>query len=95
MKPQDIFGIILRSLAVWLCIWGVWMILAGVKNLLPTLRAMAAGAKYPHDSFGYLVYGGPALFSGVVILMFADAFVRFTYPPPKPPQVPRSNEPQR
>jgi len=88
MKAEDIFGVILRSIAVWLCVWGSWMTIAGVKNLVPTIRAVTLGTTYQHDSFGYLIYGLPALFSGAMILTFADVFVRFTYPAQKPPPLP-------
>jgi hypothetical protein len=92
MKPQDLFRVIVRSIALWLCVWGSWNTLAGIKYLVPTLSAMISGRSYQHDSFGYLIYGVPALFGGLVVLMFADSLVRFTYPRPKPPPLPRPAE---
>jgi hypothetical protein len=88
MKPQDLFGVILRSIAVWLCVWGGWNTLAGIKYLLPTIRALVSGTRNLHDSFGYFIYGIPAFLSGVIILSFAESFVRFTYPSTKPPPLP-------
>ena len=88
MKPQDIFGIILRSIAVWLCIWGAWNIIAGVKYLVPTIVAAMSGTSAHRDSFGFFVYGIPAFVSGGIILAFADSFVRLTYPRQKPPPLP-------
>lgn len=90
MKPQDLFGVILRSIAVWLCAWGGWYLIAGVKYLLPTIRALISGSHNQHDAFGYFLYGVPAALSGIIILSFADAFVRFTYPSPKPPPLPNA-----
>jgi hypothetical protein len=95
MKPQDVFGLILRSVAVWLCIWGSWNTLAGIKFLVPTIRAAISGSSYQHDSFGYFIYSLPALLSGVIILTFADFFVRFTYPERKPPPLPNSAGPPK
>ena len=95
MKPQDVFGIILRSFAVWLCIWGAWNAIAGIKFLLPTIGALISGTSYQHDSFGYFIYGVPAFLAGIIILMFADFFVRFTYPQEKPPPLPDRGEPPR
>ena len=88
MKPQDLFGVIFRTFGLWLAIWGSWNTLAGLKYLAPTIRSAITGATSRHDAFSFLVYGLPALFAGVVFLTFADAFVRFTYPPPKPPPLP-------
>jgi hypothetical protein len=92
MKPQDVFGIILRSIALWLCVWGAWNTIAGIKYLLPTINAWISGTNFQHDSFGYFIYGLPAFFSGVIILRFADFFVSFTYPRQSPPPLPDLHE---
>jgi len=92
MKPQDIFGIILRSMAVWLCIWGAWYTIAGLKYLVATITAAMSGTGPQGDLFGYFIYGIPALFGGAIILAFADWFVRFTYPRQKPPPLPPVSE---
>jgi hypothetical protein len=95
MKPQDIFGIILRSIAFWLCVWGAWNTIAGIKYLLPTITAWISGTTYQYDSFGYFIYGLPAFLSGIIILRFADFFVRFTYPRRSPPPLPDFGEPSK
>jgi hypothetical protein len=92
MKPQDAFGVVLRSLAVWLCIWGTWNTLAGIKFLVLTLASAISGTGYRHESFGYFVYSFPALISGVIILAFADFFVSLTYRSSRPPSLPDPSE---
>jgi hypothetical protein len=93
MKPQDIFGVILRSVALWLCVWGAWNTIAGIKYLLPTINAWTSGITFQHDSFGYFIYSLPALLSGLIILRFAEFFVSFTYPRQSPPPLPDLREP--
>jgi hypothetical protein len=88
MKASDLFGVILRSIAVWLCIWGAWQIIAGIKFLIPTIGALLSGHSYRYNSFNYLTYGVPAFLSGLIILIFAESIVRLTYRQPKPPALP-------
>ena len=89
MKPQDLFGVILRTFGLWLVIWGSWNTLAGLKYLATTITAAIAGVRSHYDPLSYFVYGLPALLAGISFLTFADAFVRFTYPTSKPPPLPK------
>ena len=88
MKPQDIFGLILRTIAVWLCIWGAWNSIAGFRFLLIAILTAITGTPTHQDWFGYLIYGIPAIIAGWMMLAYADDFVRFTYPRQMPPPLP-------
>jgi surface polysaccharide O-acyltransferase-like enzyme len=88
MKPQDIFGIILRTIGVWLCIWGAWNALAGFMYFFTAIFNVITGTPSHHDWFGYVIYGIPAIIAGWMMLSYTDAFVRFTYPREMPPPLP-------
>jgi len=87
MKPRDIFGIILRSVALYLVIWGSWNSIAGMRYFVATLAALLSGSANKCN-FGFFIYGIPALLGGILILWFADAVVNWTYPSKKPPELP-------
>ena len=71
MKAKDIFGLVLRCVALWVMLWGSWQLLGAVAVL-----ANPNGFITP---LGYFLYGAPAFFTGILILLFADALVGLTY----------------
>ena len=97
MKPRDIFGIILRTVAVYLCIYGAWYTLAGISYIPATLIDAISGRGERHNAFGWFIYGVPAFICGVLILRFAEGLVRFTYriEAPQPPPSPSAPAPSK
>jgi hypothetical protein len=79
MKPSDVFGIILRSVALWIAIWGAWQMTAAIARLPATVEALFSAAPVGINSVEYFIYGFPAFLAGILILRFADALVGFTY----------------
>ena len=88
MKPRDVFGIILRTFALYLCLFGTWYILAGIKYLPATFLDALSGGSNQHTAFGWFIYGVPALLVGLLMLRFAEGFVSFTYRTKTPPPLP-------
>ena len=92
MKPRDVFGIILRTIAVYFSVWGAWNSLAGIKFLPITIVAAFSRRENTYNSLGYFVYGLPALIGGLLILRFAERLVGFTYREKTPPSLPTSSD---
>jgi hypothetical protein len=79
MKGKDVFGIILRGMALWIIVWGAWQITGAIAVLPATLASFLAPSDLRIGSLGYLSYGLPALIGGILVLRFANAIVWFTY----------------
>ena len=92
MKPRDIFGIVLRTAAVCLCIYGGWFTLAGIKYIPATFYTAVSGRSTEHNFLGYFVYGIPAVIAGVIVLRYAEKFLNFTCRNEKPPNLPKPSE---
>jgi len=85
MKARDIFGLVIRSVALYLFIWGAWNTLAGFKFLPATIIATLSNQTLPtYNSVDYWVYGMPAFFGGLFVLRFAETLVRSSYREPRP-----------
>lgn len=85
MKAKDIFGIILRCVALWITVWGAWQLLAAVTLIPSTITALyTSNTTSGITSFGYFTYGFPAFVGGLLVLAFADTLVGLTYR--KPPE---------
>ena len=91
MKARDIFGISLRTAALYLCFYGAWYTLAGIKQIPATIFNELTGANDQHTSWGWFTYGIPALIVGLCILRFAEGLMRFTYRPETPPPLPNAD----
>jgi hypothetical protein len=89
MKPQDIFGLIVRSFALYLIVWGAWNTLAGFKYFPATVVSVLNGSSMQYNTFDYWIYGAPALILGLLALRYANAVTRFSYPVPKPENPPQ------
>jgi hypothetical protein len=74
MKPSDICGIVIRLTGVFLSIWGLWNIVAGVQFVFSAL--FQSGSPSP---FAYLFYGVPAVLLGLLFFFFADWLVSLSY----------------
>jgi|GEM_PF-3146402 len=92
MKPRDLFGIILRSLATSILVWGLWNTLAAIRYIYPTLLSLLNGTENDQSSVEYFIYGLPAVFGGIIVLRFAECFVNFTYREPIPPPLKKTVE---
>jgi hypothetical protein len=79
MNPRDIFGLVLRLVALWVLVWGCWQLAAAVAMLWRTLHALLTDTTLEYSSFTYLVYAVPAVIFSILLLRFADAIVDFTY----------------
>jgi hypothetical protein len=79
MTARDIFGLILRLLAVWLFVWGCWNLIAALFYLPATIQAFISQSTFAYSSLRYGIYGAPATVFGILVLRFADPIVRFTY----------------
>ena len=93
MKPQDIFGIILRLVALYISLWGAWNTLAGIRWILPTIQSVIFGTSPKYSTIDYWFYGIPALLFGITIFLLAESLVGITYPSPKPPALPKQVDP--
>jgi len=79
MKAKDIFGVILRTVALYLIIWGAWQLLAVIAYIPRTIALIASNDESSRNSIVYFVYGFPAFLSGILAFLFADTLVGFTY----------------
>lgn len=79
MKAKDIFGLVLRCVALWVMIWGAWQMTAALVYLPATVRSFL-GEDHPQiGSAAYFAYGCPGFLGGLLVLRFANAIVWFTY----------------
>jgi hypothetical protein len=79
MTARDIFGLILRLLAVWIFIWGAWQLTAALAVFPASVQAVISGNHLAYGSVTYAVYGLPAVFGSLLVLRFANAIIHFTY----------------
>jgi uncharacterized membrane protein len=69
MKARDIFGLIVRTVGLFLIIYSSWNVMGGVYSMLTG------------QQFGaYFFYGIPGLLVGILLVGLARYFVRFSYP---------------
>ena len=88
MTARDIYGVILRVFGLYLFLWGIWNVLAGIKYLPLSFAALLTHNSTERGSFGYFFYGVPAVIAGLLMLRFAEGCVNFTYRQPKAPPLP-------
>jgi len=76
MKAKDIFGLIVRVLALILVLYAIWNLSFAIAM---TVRLLAGTS---HDSYmgAYYTFGVPALIIGLLLLRFARHVVKFSYP---------------
>ena len=79
MSPRDIFGLVLRLVALWVLVWGCWQLSAAVAMLWRTIQALMTGPALEYSSFTYFIYGVPAVIFSMLLLRFAEDIVDFTY----------------
>jgi hypothetical protein len=79
MTARDIFGLILRLLAVWIFIWGAWQLTAALAVFPASVQAIFSGSHIAYGTVAYTVYGLPAVLGSVIVLRFANAIIYFTY----------------
>ena len=91
MTPQDIFGIIIRSTAVFMTLWGAWYMLAGIKYLLPTIKMLYFDKKIDLNGAGYWIYAIPAMVCGIIIYMHPEPLINLTYPEKKHSEISNKN----
>jgi hypothetical protein len=75
MRPNDIFGLIVRTIGLFILLYGVWMFTYGFVQrfgLLPESEHAEART--------YLIAGTLWLVIGGLLLRKADGLVRFAYP---------------
>lgn len=79
MTAKDLFGLILRSVALWLTIWGAWNTIAGLKYFPAAAAAALNHADNGPHALPYFIFGLPALLGGILALRYANAIIRYTY----------------
>ncbi len=79
MQARDIFGLILRCLALWILFWSAYWIVGAMVNFPATIESYFTHAPAEPSSIKYLAYGVPGLLIGILVLRFADDVIAFTY----------------
>ncbi len=74
MKACDIFGIILRTLAVIILLYGLWCLMFAITT------AWVLRENSPSEMTTYLTSGIPLPIIGLLLLRYARQIVRFAYP---------------
>ena len=87
MKPPQVFGVIVRSIGLYLMIWGLWNLASLMVESLALVAAVFNDE--PMDlltKLYYLISGLGALLLGLILLARADAISRWAYrhDPPEP-----------
>jgi hypothetical protein len=76
MKAPDIFGVVVRTIGLWLIIWGLWQMLGGVDSFIENLFSESSDNV---PAYSYFFYGVPAFIFGAICLFLADWIVKITY----------------
>ncbi len=76
MKPSELFGVVVRTAGLLICLIGVWEVWGGFDNMIENLLS-------PSDeqtlSFGFFAFGIPEIGVGLLIFFLADWVVRLAY----------------
>lgn len=75
MTGKELFGVIVRTLALLCCLWGFWNLLWGFltgANLVPLVPPEESARGYFLQGIAFLIVGG-------FFLRNASIFVRFAY----------------
>ena len=78
-KPRDVFGLAIRLAAVWVFIWGVWNLLAAVKQVF--LFALTQGNEGTNLSsfLSWTLFGLIAPTFASLVLFRADRITSLSY----------------
>jgi hypothetical protein len=79
MTARDLFGLALRLLALFLCFWGLWYLVAGFVYLPAMIEGFTGEGPSSYASVHYAAYGLPAVIVALLMLRFANQIVYFTY----------------
>ena len=74
MKARDIFGIVIRTLGVFILLFGLWYLVYAIAG------ACGAPEDSPGEIAAYFTAGIPGVLIGVLVLRCARRIVRFSYP---------------
>jgi hypothetical protein len=79
MKARNVFGLIVRTVGVFIILLGLWHLAAAIfETYLSSSRIV--GYFFPYDPLMSFLLGVPSLLVGVALLRFARQIVRFSYP---------------
>jgi hypothetical protein len=75
MKPSDVFGIVVRTIGVFVLLWGCWHLIYGIAEAIGIVAEEQRG-----EMIAYLITGIGSALMAVVLMRCASWFVRFSYP---------------
>jgi hypothetical protein len=78
MKPSDIFGIVVRSIAFCVIIYGLWNLVGGCDNFIENLLEPDTEGQYA-STFSYFAFGVPSFLFGTLCFFLADWVVKLAY----------------
>jgi hypothetical protein len=79
MKARNVFGIIVRVLALCLLLVSLWHVTIGLSVAYGS-SLLERGWTYPYNCYLSLVIGISSFVVAVLLLRFARQIVRFSYP---------------
>jgi hypothetical protein len=79
MNARDVFGIILRSTALWVFVWGGWQTVAAFAELPEAIESVLGQATKELQVGPLIIYGVPAMIAGLLTFRFAESILWFTF----------------
>jgi len=76
MKARDLFGVIVRTIGLFLFLISAWYLVYAAADLF---NAFPDHTSAP-EGLAYLLSGGPGVFVAFLLLRFSRPIVRFCYP---------------
>lgn len=82
MKASDLFGVVVRSIGLFVILYSLYDFLGGFDNFFENLLSGGGGDSGSASTLSYFVFGVPEFIVGVLCFFLADWIVKLAYRDP-------------